>query len=145
MSLDQQTQLPAVDTASAEQPALDMGTSQDRSMLAEAIRRGWQISPERKRAYFAALDRVVENIDQIADPSKRAQAAAQCARVLVAEQAAVMRDLHHIERMQHEDGMLDLRMRRAESGLPNDSLAIILAPEQPMPMPSWMREAKGVG
>src|SRR5829696_1453763 len=94
------TQHPAVPATSGEQQhALDMNRSQDRSMLAEAIRRGWQVTPQRKAAYFAALDRVVEDIDKIPDPSKRAQAAAQCARVLVAEQSAVMRDLHHIERM----------------------------------------------
>ena len=107
-------------------------------MLAEAIRRGWQISPERKRRYFAALDRVVENIDQIADPSKRAQAAAQCARVIVAEQAAALRDLHHTERMQHESGILDLKMTRAEEGKPNDCVAIKLTPVRELPLPAWM-------
>jgi hypothetical protein len=135
-----QRQLPAVDAEDRERPVLDMHVSQDRAMLAEAIRRGWQISPERKRRYFDALDRVVENIDQIADPSKRAQAAAQCARVLVAEQSAAIRDLHHTERMQHEAGILDLRMRRAEEGKPNDLIEhrVQMTPVRELPMPAWM-------
>jgi hypothetical protein len=132
-------QLPAVETENGDKPALDMNVSQDRAMLAEAIRRGWQISPERKRRYFDALDRVVENIDQIADPSKRAQAAAQCARVLVAEQSAALRDLHHTERLQHESGILDLRMKRAEQGKPNDCIAVQLTPVRELAMPEWMR------
>ena len=33
-----------------------------------------------------------------------------------------------------------LKMQRAEEGKPNDSVAFMLAPEMPMPMPEWMRK-----
>ena len=89
------------DTATqSEQPELatrdlDMNVAADRVVLAEELRSGWQVTPERKRAYFGALDEVVRTLDKIEDPAKRAQAASQCARVLVAEQTAAIRDLHH--------------------------------------------------
>lgn len=105
------------------------------SMLSEAIRRGWQVTPERKKKYFEALDEAVDNLGQIADRGKRAQVATQCARVLVQEQAAALRDIHHTEQLQHEDGVLDLRMRRAEEGLPNDSLTVQVTPVEQLPLP----------
>jgi hypothetical protein len=114
-------------------------------MLAEAIRRGWQITPERKRDYFASLDQAIRDLPAIHDPKARGMIAASCARVLVAEQDQALKDLHHVERLDAERGIVRLKMERAEEGKPNDSLRIILPPEQPMPMPEWMKRAKGVG
>jgi hypothetical protein len=92
---------------SATSPALDMCVAADPTMLAEEVRLDWQISPERKCAYFTALDRVVENIDQITDPGQRGVIAVSCVRVLLIEQSHALRDLHHIERLRHEAGILD--------------------------------------
>ncbi len=76
------------------------------SLLGQAIRRGWQITPERKRQYFAALDQTVRDLDGIEDPAKRGQVAAQCVRVLVAEQDAALRDLHQQEKDKRLDAGL---------------------------------------
>src|SRR4051812_14119042 len=110
------------------------------SMLAEALRRGWQVTPTRKSQYFAALDDAIRNLGQIEDTEKRSRIAAQCARVLVAEQGQALRDIHHIEQMQHESGILDLRMRRAEEGKPNDCLAIQMTPVRELPLPPGLAE-----
>ncbi len=115
------------------------------SALAEAIRRGWQVDPERKRQWFEAMDREMKNVQSVQDPKDRAQIVIGCNRVLQSEQSAAVRDIHHVERLEQENGIMKLKMQRAEEGIPNDSMAIVLPPEMPMPMPLWMREAKGVG
>lgn len=113
------------------------------SLLAEALRRGWQISPERKRQYFAALDEAVRNLPDIKDASRRVQATAQCARVLVAEQGQAMRDVHHIESLQHEAGILNLRMSRAEEGKPNDCVEVQhVTPVRELPLPDALRSQR---
>jgi hypothetical protein len=117
-----------------------MSNPGDRFKLAEAIRRGWEITPERKAQYFEQLDRVMANLDAITDPMRRAKCVAQCTRVLVAEQGQALRDLHHTERLQHEAGILDLRLRRAEEGKPNDCVAVQLqTPVRELPLPDGLR------
>jgi hypothetical protein len=112
--------------------------------IAKAIRNGWQIDPERKRLYFEALDRAVLNdLQAIEDPHKRAIAAASCARVLVAEQGQALKDVHHKEDIDQQNGVMILKQQRAEMGLPNDSLAVILPPTTQTPMPAWMERMKG--
>lgn len=39
--------------------SIDISNPRDLGLLAEAIRRGWQINPTRKQAYFTALDDLV--------------------------------------------------------------------------------------
>lgn len=104
------------------------------SMLAVALRNGWQVTPERKQKYFAAMDKAIDEI-HLAPPERRAIIAAQCTRVLVAEQGQQLRDIHHTEHMQHEDGILDLRLRRADEGKPSEIIGIQIAPSEELPLP----------
>lgn len=80
------------------------------SMLAEAIRRGWQITPERKRQYFAALDEAIRSLPDVPTATDRASIAVQCTRVLVQEQAAALKDLHKLEEYARlDDGLATAR------------------------------------
>lgn len=73
------------------------------SELAEAIRRGWQINPERKRAYFESLDRAREKLVEIEDPVDLAMATARVMAPLMAEQAAALDDLQQREKDERID------------------------------------------
>jgi hypothetical protein len=73
--------------------------------------------------------------------TKRTKIAA--VRALAALDAINLRDIHHVERMQHEAGILDLRMRRAEEGKPNDCVAVKqLAPFVELPLPDDLKHMR---
>jgi hypothetical protein len=91
-----------------------MNRKTDIRMLAKAIRENWGITPERKRAYLAALDETIRNRDAIEDPEKRFNIAIQANRVLQMEQAAALKDLHQIE----HDARLD-------AGLATERLSVV--------------------
>lgn len=78
-----------------------------------------------------------------ADPNTRPRSRAVAVRTLalldqinLKAHALNQRDLHHTERLQHEAGILDLRMRRAEEGKPNDCIAVQIAPVKELPLPA---------
>ncbi len=74
---------------------LDLADRGDRYKLIRAIRGNWSITPERKRAYFAALDEVIRR----ADPDDKAGqiAIVQAVKALLTEQGHAMKDLHVLE------------------------------------------------
>ncbi len=82
--------------------SIDISNPRDLGLLAEAIRRGWQINPERKQTYFAALD------DLIRDAGERPfveQAAVVIAanRLLQMEQSSALKRLHKLEEYERLD------------------------------------------
>lgn len=111
-------------------------------LLAKAIRDGWQVNPERKRKYFAAMDAAIDSLSQIADLKDRANISAQCTRVLVAEQGQAIKDIQHRENMEHEDGILDLRLKRADDGKPESIVQVNIAPAESLPEPDWLSKRR---
>lgn len=83
--------------------ALDMADHGDRSKLFHAIRRGWKITPERKEAYFKALDAVVDCAMAMPGDKDNANAIIGANRVLQMEQSSAAK---HIEKLE-EWGRID--------------------------------------
>lgn len=92
----------------------------------------------RRRYPVTEADRVksIKACRKVMRDGKSQRAMLMAVRVLAALDAQSMRDEHHIEEMRHQDGIMDLRMRRAEEGLPNDSsLNINVTPVEQLPLP----------
>ena len=87
-----------------------------------------RITPEEREKAIATLTRTI-------DQARSFRLRIAASRALSAFESTEVRDVHHIERMQHEAGILDLRMKRAEEGKPNDSIAVHLVPVQELPLP----------
>lgn len=141
---DEASSFPETPAETREGPVLDFSgkpsTFVSPALLAKAIHNGWMVSPKRKAAYFAALDKAVNDLPTIQDPAMRAKIAAMAARVLVAEQGQALRDVHHVERMEYEQGVLNLKMVRAEAGKPNDSVVVIpMTPVEELPLPDALK------
>jgi hypothetical protein len=86
-------QLSIKSVGGGEGDALDLRRKEDRSKLAEAIRRGWAVDPARKARYLAALDDLVRSYDG----SDRASVIIGANRIYQMEQAAALKDLHQME------------------------------------------------
>lgn len=69
---------------------LDVANGRDVGLLYEALRRGWQVTETRKRAYFAALDQIIRDPDS--DPKVKAQAA----KCLLMEQQMMLKHAHKV-------------------------------------------------
>lgn len=96
--------------------------------------RGALIKPAERQASIDMLNAI------IADLKVPRRTRITASRALAALEAIELRDLHHTERLQHEAGILDLRMKRAEQGLPNDSVALVPAPVRELPLPTSLLE-----
>lgn len=104
--------------------------------------RGRPITPEERDMQIVFLKATLD----CATASRRTKISAS--RALTALESLDLRDLHHRERIDQENGIMRLKQERAEAGLPNDSVALILPPVRQMPMPDWMiemKKAKGAG
>jgi hypothetical protein len=118
------------------QALADTLRSGDIQRLERAACRGCPITPEDRRQSIEVL-RTIMN-----DPKRNSRVRIMASRVLATLESLDLRDLHHTERMKHEDGILDLRMRRAEEGKPNDCVAIQAAPVRELPLPEDLRSMR---
>lgn len=109
---------------------------QDIAFLRRAIRERWEIPPETLRTVPTVLQAIID------DPRTTKRTRIMASRALGQFKADNQRDLHHIERLQHESGILDLRMRRAEEGKSNDCIAITTPPVRELPLPDAMRKMR---
>lgn len=134
---DQKTNPPGDSGVRAEEDAPRLRDKLDELQMTErAVRNGWAIPPEEKR-------KIVEQMTALAtDPKTRPRSRSIAVRVLAQLDSLDLRDRHHVERLEANAGIVRLRMQRAEEGLPNDSMAIITAPVEELPLPAWLREAK---
>jgi hypothetical protein len=71
---------------SREGLVLDMENINDLKLLGKALRNNWAVTPERKRAYFAAIDEVIRNADLIECAAKRGMVVSLSVRCLLMEQ-----------------------------------------------------------
>ena len=85
------------------EPVLDMSRACDRTMFASALRRGWLVSPERKAAYFAALDDLIREARDITDPGLKTKMVVGANKILQAEQAAALRDVQQQDEYERLD------------------------------------------
>ena len=93
-------------------------------------REAWGITSDMLKRVPAEMLAIID------DPKATRRAKTAAARALAQLHANNLRDLHHIEKIRHEDGILDLRMRRAEEGKPNDCIAIRVTPVRELPLPA---------
>lgn len=109
-----------------------------RDMLAveQAARRGYPCDPQ-GRAESIAVCRAVMN-----DPKSSRRTKLIAVRALAVLDSLQLRDAHHYEGMQHDDGILELRARRAEEGRPNDLIGVQLVPVERLPDPDWLAKKR---
>lgn len=111
---------------SGEGDALDLRLREDRNKLAQAIRRGWAVDPDRKARYMAALDDLIRSSGDL-DAKDRAQLVIGANRIYQLEQAAALKDLHQ----QEHDARIDAGLATERI----DSPAIIIQRAAPRALP----------
>ncbi len=117
----------------------------------QAVRRRIPISEKDRETMVNACRAVIEACED--KPGRTRRALMRAVSLMALLDAQSMRDEHHIEdkihdqamqreRFAHEDGILDLRMRRAEEGKPNDCVAVQVTPVRELPLPDAMRSMR---
>jgi hypothetical protein len=92
----------------------------DLRMLGRALRLGWQVTPERKKTYFEALDRLIHTAELL-PPKTRAMAITSAAKCLLMEQSAALKDLHQQE-----------QYARLDDGKPTANVEHIISSDTPI-------------
>lgn len=96
-----------------------------------AVRRGWSVPPE-------AIADAIETARIItADPTANRRAKLRAGALLRQFVQLDQEDLHHRERLDAEQGIVRLKMERAEQGLANDLVAIAPGAQQ-LPLPPYL-------
>lgn len=106
----------------------------DVAMLHKAVRENWNIPAETLQNLPAKLQAIID------DPKTTKRTRIMAARTLATFKQQNQADRHHVERMQHEDGMLDLRYRKAAEGQPEAVVEHRIAPARELPLPAALRE-----
>ena len=100
--------------------------------IAEQIRKR---IPFHERDYIACRDKLMNALEKCNHPRN----IAMLTRVIAMLERMNQVDQHHVERMQHEAGILDLRHRRADEGKPSEIIGIQIAPAVELPLPESLR------
>ena len=93
----------------------------------------WPITPKMQADSVAELDR------QINSPTLKERVKARAILAMHKLQDQNMKERHHRENLEAQQGMMKLRMDRAEQGLPNDAVAVqvTIPPPTVAPLPAW--------
>ncbi len=109
----------------------------DIQQMIKAVERGFPMSAGDMAACVTCCRQIMD------DPKSARRTKLIAAKALGLFAAHNLKDTHHLERIDQENGIMILKQQRAEQGLPNDSLAVILPPTTQTPMPAWMERMKG--
>ncbi len=74
-------------------------------------------------------------VECINDPRRPWRTRLAAIRTLATLTGQDQHDLHHVERLRAEQGILNLKMARAEEGKPNDLVAVQVVPVRELPLP----------
>lgn len=110
----------------------------DARLIERAIRAGWKI-PE---TTLEETPKVMQEI--VASPKSNRRNKIAATRALIAMGSSNLRDIHHVEKLEAEAGIIRLKMQRAEEGKPNDSVAIVVPVKNQLPLPEYLRDRSGL-
>lgn len=100
--------------------------------LTSAVRRRWTVPRDALDAALAMSTQI------IADPRTPRRTRITAAKFISTMARMDLEDLHHRERLDAEQGIVRLKMERAEQGLANDLVAISPTGSQQLPLPPYL-------
>lgn len=109
-------------------------TRRDILQIQQNATRGRPLTAEERAKSIACLTEIID------DPKSARRTKITATRALTALESLDLRDLHHTERLKHEDGVLDLRYRRADEGKPDQIIEHQFAPVRELPLPASLSE-----
>jgi hypothetical protein len=101
--------------------------------MARNATRGRPLTPEERDGAIRVLKDAMEH-------SRSYRTRITAGKALAVYEALDLRDLHHTERLQHEAGILDLRLRRADEGKPSEIIGIQISPSEELPLPKSLAD-----
>lgn len=103
-------------------------------LLRRAARERWNVPAKTLESAPAAMDKIIN--DEKSTRSKKISAA----RAVVAMVAANNRDVHHIEKLEQERGMVEIRQQRADEGKAEAVIGVqVLPTPAAAPVAAWMK------
>ncbi len=105
----------------------------DFNLIRRTASRGYLVTTEERARTVACC---IQCMDDPKRPWRTRLAAIRALAVLTGQD---QHDMHHVERLEAERGIVNLKMTRAEEGKPNDSVAVLVTPVEELPLPEALR------